>query len=81
MVPGSTGLENTLRILCGLAYDGLYSKRNIPLNVFHMGICAVMSDMRLTGIPGMITTPLLNIFARMGLKKGIEDSLIKKYCT
>jgi quercetin dioxygenase-like cupin family protein len=81
VVPGSTGLENTLRILSGLAEDGLYSKRNIPRNVFHMGICAVMSDMRLTGVAGMITTPLVHILARLARKKGIEDSLIKKYCT
>ena len=80
VVPGSTGLENTLRILCGLATDGLYNKGNIPKNVYHMGICAVMSDIRLTGIMGIITTPLVALFARIGRNKGIEAELIRKYC-
>lgn len=80
VVPGSTGLENTLRILCGLAADGLYTKGDIPKNIYHMGICAVMSDMRLTGIMGLITTPLVRQLARYGKKKGVEVELIKKYC-
>lgn len=80
VVPGSTGLENTLRILCGLAQDGKYSSKNIPKNIYHMGICATMSDMRLTGVMGLITTPLVKLFARIGRKKGIEAALIKKYC-
>lgn len=80
VVPGSTGLENTLRILCGLAEDGQYSDKNIPRNVYHMGVCAVMSDMRLTGIMGIITTPLVRLFAYLARKKGIEKALVKKYC-
>jgi len=80
VVPGSTGLENTLRILCGLAADGHYSANNIPKNPYHMGICAVMSDMRLTGIKGLITTPLVRLLAYMGRKKGIEENLVRKYC-
>ncbi|WP_129714810.1 cupin domain-containing protein [Pedobacter sp. SYP-B3415] len=80
VVPGSPGLENTLRILCGLAQDGKYSKRDIPQNVYHMGICAEMSDMRLTGLAGLVTTPLIRFFARLGRKKGIEKELIDKYC-
>ncbi|MDQ1085700.1 cupin domain-containing protein [Siphonobacter sp. SORGH_AS_1065] len=80
VVPGSTGLENTLRILCGLAEDGLYTKANIPSNIYHMGICAVMSDMRLTGIAGIVTTPLVKILARLGRKKGLEADLVRKYC-
>jgi hypothetical protein len=80
VVPGSTGLENTLRILCGLAADGHYSKANIPKNLYHMGICAVMSDMRLTGIAGLVTSPLVKFFARRGREKGIQAKLIEKYC-
>ncbi len=80
VVPGSTGLENTLRILCGLAQDGQYSKANIPSNLYHMGICAVMSDMRLTGLAGLITTPLVKVLAHLGRRKGIEVALVKKYC-
>lgn len=80
VVPGSTGLENTLRILSGLANEGKYNEKNIPKNVYHLGICAVMSDMRLTGILGVITTPLVKSFAYLGKRKGIDKELIKTYC-
>lgn len=80
VVPGSTGLENTLRILSGLANDGLYTSQNIPKNIYHMAVCGEMSDMRLTGIMGMITTPLIKMLARIAKRKGIEEELVKKYC-
>ena len=80
VVPGSTGLENTLRILCGLATDGLYNSRNIPKNLYHLAVCGQMSDMRLTGIMGAVTTPLLNLLAGRARSKGIDHELVKKYC-
>lgn len=80
VVPGSTGLENTLRILCGLASEGLYNKQNIPKNIYHMAVCGEMSDMRLTGIMGMITTPLIAMLARIAKRKGIDVELVKRYC-
>jgi quercetin dioxygenase-like cupin family protein len=76
VVPGSTGLENTLR----LAQDGKYTKNNIPSNLYHMGICAEMSDMRLTGLLGAITTPLVKSLAYLGKRKGIQETLIDSYC-
>ncbi|SEK17844.1 cupin domain-containing protein [Parapedobacter koreensis] len=81
VTPGSTGLENTLRILCGLAADGLYNnKQHIPRNIFHMAVCGAMSDMRLTGLKGAVTTPLIKLFAALARKTGIEQKLIAKYC-
>lgn len=78
--PASSGLENTLRILCGLASDDLYNSRNIPKDIFHMAICGDMSDMRLTGLAGVITTPLIKLLAYLGRKMGIEKQLVEKYC-
>lgn len=78
--PGSTGLENTLRILCGLAQDGKYTKQDIPSNPYHMGVCAEMSDMRLTGIMGMLTTPLVKILGYIAKRKGIQKKLELTYC-
>lgn len=80
VTPGSTGLENTLRILCGLATDGLYNKKNIPKNIYHLAVCGQMSDMRLTGIMGFITSPIISTFAAIAKKNGIENELIEKYC-
>ncbi len=78
--PGSTGLENTLRILGGLAADGKYTKGNVPRNIFHLAVCGQMSDMRLTGVAGLLTTPIIRIFAAVADKLGIKDKLINKYC-
>lgn len=77
--PGHTGFENTLRILAGLANDGLYNERNIPKSFIHLAICGMMSDMRLPGIMSL-TTPLLKLTAAMARKKGIEQQLINRYC-
>lgn len=79
--PGSAGLENTLRILCGLAEDGLYSKSNIPRNPLHLAVCAGMSDMRLTGWKGKLTDPFLTLLFFMATQTGVKQALIKKYCT
>ena len=78
--PGSTGLENTLRILCGLAADGMYSHKNIPRNIYHMAVCGEMSDMRLTGFMGVVTTPLVKLLAAIAHRKGIDRELIERYC-
>ena len=79
VVPGHEGLENTLRIFCGLATDGLYNKKNIPKDFRHLAICGIMSDMRLPGLM-VLTTPLLKWVAARASKKGIEQQLINKYC-
>lgn len=77
--PGHTGFENTLRILYGLAADGLYNKKNIPKNFTHLAVCGIMSDMRLPGLMSL-ATPLLKITAARAKQNGEEELLIKKYC-
>ncbi|WP_412469177.1 cupin domain-containing protein [Pedobacter sp. KLB.chiD] len=78
--PGSTGLEDTLRILCGLAGDGLYSKNNIPRNPIHLAVCGKMSDMRLPGWKGKITGPFINLLSWVAGKSGMKQKLVDKYC-
>ena len=77
--PGHTGFENTLRILSGLAADGLYNDKGIPKNFTHLAICGIMSDMRLPGFMAL-TTPILKFIAARAKKKGVEQQLLDKYC-
>ncbi len=77
--PGHKGFENTLRILHGLAADGLYNDKAVPKSLTHLAVCGIMSDMRLPGLMSL-TTPLLKWLAARAKKNGTEAELLKKYC-
>lgn len=77
--PGHEGFENTLRILYGLAADGLYNDKGVPKSLTHLAICGIMSDMRLPGLMAL-TTPLLKFIAARAREKGIEQQLLARYC-
>lgn len=79
MRPDHAGFENTLRILSGLAADGLYNDQGVPKSLTHLAICGIMSDMRLPGLIGL-AIPLLKLIATRARAKGIEQQLIDKYC-
>ena len=77
--PGHEGFENTLRIVYGLAEDGLTDKKSIPKSLTHKAIVACMSDMN---IPGLFTLlyPLLKRIANKARANGEEQKLLDKYC-
>lgn len=77
--PGHEGFENTLRILSGLAADGLYNKKGIPKDITDLAICGIMSDMRLPGLMSL-TTPILKIIAARAIKSGKQQQLLDRYC-
>lgn len=77
--PGHAGFENTLRILSGLAADGLYNRKDVPRNLTHLAVCAIMSDMRLPGLMSL-TTPLLKWLTAKAKRKGITQQLLDRYC-
>ena len=78
--PGHTGFENSLRIIYGLAGDGLTDKNTIPKSIKHTAIVVCMSDMNL---PGLFTFlfPILKLIAKRAKTSGEEQKLIDKYCT
>lgn len=78
--PGNEGFENSLRILYGLASDGLYNRRRMPRSVEHLAICALMSDSWLPGVMSSFNL-LLRIVARFARWRGVEQQLRRKYCT
>lgn len=77
--PGHEGFENSLRILYGLAADGLTDQRSIPKNLKHTALVLVMSDMN---APGLLTWvfPVLKWIARRAKASGVEEQLLAKYC-
>lgn len=77
--PGHEGFEDTLRILCGLAADGLYNKKGIPKDITHLAICGIMSDMRLPGLMSLMM-PVLKMIAARAIKSGRQQHLLNRYC-
>lgn len=77
--PGHTGFENALRILYGLAADGLTNNKSIPKSLRHTAIIVCMSDMN---VPGLFTWlyPLFKRIANKAKASGEEQRLIEKYC-
>jgi hypothetical protein len=77
--PGHSGFENSLRILYGMAADGLTNKKSIPKSLKHAAIIICMSDMN---VPGLLTFlyPLLKLIANKAKINGEEQKLIDKYC-
>jgi quercetin dioxygenase-like cupin family protein len=76
--PGHEGFENSLRILYGLAADGLTDKNGIPKSIQHKAIVAIMADMN---IPGFFTLifPILKWIAKKAKISGEEQKLIDRY--
>lgn len=77
--PGHEGFENSLRILYGLAEDGLADKTGVPKSLQHKAIIACMADMNLPGFFTLIF-PLLKRIARKTKESGVEQQLIDRNC-
>ncbi len=77
--PGHEGMENALRILYGMAADGLTNKNSIPKSIKHLAIIGYTSDMRIPGLPELLF-PLLKWIAKRAIAKGEYQKLIDKYC-
>jgi len=77
--PGHEGFENHLRILYGLAADGMTDRKKKPKKLKHLAIIAVMSDTLMPGILSL-AMPLLRVIEFWARKSGEEKALIDKYC-
>ena len=77
--PGHEGFENSIKILYGLAADGLTNKKSIPKSLKHTAIIVTMSDMN---VPGFLTLifPILKRMAKKAKESGEEQKLIERYC-
>jgi quercetin dioxygenase-like cupin family protein len=77
--PGHEGIENAMRIAYGLARDARTNKKGIPKSIYESALLMEMSNSYPSGIASVIK-PMLSLLARRARKKGIERSLLDRYC-
>jgi hypothetical protein len=77
--PGNERFEYFLRILYGLAADGLTDKKSRPKSIKHAAILLHMADAKMNGLLGLVS-PLLKGVAKKAQANGDEQKLIDKYC-
>jgi quercetin dioxygenase-like cupin family protein len=77
--PGHEGMENALRILYGMAGDGLTDNKSIPKKFKHLALIAYTSDMNLPGFPSLLF-PIMKRMALKAIKRGDYQDLVERYC-
>ncbi len=78
--PGQQGFEDCLRIMYGLAHDGLMNKNGAPKDLATAFILGEMGKMKITDTMYKLISPLGNWMARRAIEKGKKDELINRYC-
>jgi len=77
--PANAGFLQALQIGYGLASDNLTTQKGVPKKIDHLALLLSLSDTRLTGLPGIISSLLIKR-AHALEKKGLKKKLIEKYC-
>jgi len=77
--PGHTGFENGIKIVYGLARDGMVTKKGAPKKLLHLAVIVAMSDINRPGVFALLE-PIFKWLAKRARKKGIEQELIDRYC-
>jgi quercetin dioxygenase-like cupin family protein len=77
--PGHTGAENMLRIMYGLAQDGLTDNKGAPKSLMTIAVAGELGDSSLAGFLSLLS-PILKIMAAYARKKGHDKMLLEKYC-
>lgn len=77
--PGHKGMEYTLRIMYGLAADGLTNKKGIPKNLLTAALLMEMADSYPAGWMASLK-PLLRLLAKRARKKNLDAILFEQYC-
>lgn len=77
--PGNINFENSLFILKGLAKDGLASVAGTPRKFSDLALFIYLNNSRMIGFQ-KIAEPVFHYVARIAIKKGHLDELMRKYC-
>lgn len=80
ILPGSTGFENALCILYGLARDKRTNSKGIPLNILELAAISDMSDMHQAGAAAMLS-PVVKVCAVVARLTNVHKRLIRNYCS
>lgn len=76
--PGSPGFERSLRIVYGLAADGLVLKNGVPRNPLHAALLLEMGEVRLPGAYAALER-VMALLARLARRRGIDRELERRY--
>ncbi|WP_026463375.1 cupin domain-containing protein [Adhaeribacter aquaticus] len=76
--PASIGFEKFIKILYGLASDGLTTEKGIPKNWFYAALITSLGDTHGVGVL-RLTKPVIELVAFGARKAGLEEKLLKKY--
>ena len=76
--PGSPGFENSLRVVYGLAGDGLVLKNGVPRNPLHAALLLEMGEVRLPGAYAALER-VLGLLVRLARWRGIDRELERRY--
>jgi mannose-6-phosphate isomerase-like protein (cupin superfamily) len=76
--PGSPGFENGLRVVYGLAADGLVLKNGVPRNPLHTALMLEMGEVRLPGAYAALGR-ILGLLAHLARWRGIDRELERRY--
>jgi hypothetical protein len=70
--PGHTGMENFIKIIYGLASDGLTDKKGKPKNFAHLAVALQISD---TNAPGWMSllSPVIRGTAKRAKKMELKN--------
>jgi quercetin dioxygenase-like cupin family protein len=71
--------EDSLMILKGLAKDGLASNAGTPKKLSDLALFVFLNNSRMIGFQ-KIAEPLFNYIAKVAIKNGRLDELMRKYC-
>lgn len=76
--PGHEGFENSLRLVYGLAADGLTDASSVPRRFTHLAIMAVLGDLNLPGFMRVLA-PVLRWVVRRAQRNGTVQALLARY--
>jgi mannose-6-phosphate isomerase-like protein (cupin superfamily) len=76
--PGSSGFENSLRVVYGLAADGLVLGNGVPRNPLHAALVLEMGDVRLPGAYAALER-VLGLLVRLARRRGVDRELERRY--
>ncbi len=77
--PGHGGMENFIKIIYGLAADGLSDKKGKPKTFSHLAVALALSDTNASGWMTLLS-PVLKTVAKNAKKNGTEKWLLDRYC-
>lgn len=79
LCPANRNFENSLFILKGLSKDGLASAAGTPKKLSDLALFVYLNNSRMVEFQ-KIAEPIFNYVAKVAIKNGRLDELIKKYC-